>query len=642
MSAVFVLQLGAFFASIVLLTAAVNRRLVARWPWLDPAYLPAVGWGYAVYLAVYVLGRWTVAPVEPVRWLFAALAVGVPLLAAVHALRRRRRPTLPAGLPLDPGTLALVAGLVAGLTWVGPYLEFPTDPVEYLYRIQAWQKVRWMDYEGYSPYSLRFGPFLEHWLLRATGLDRGEREGLGLYAAAMQALLFWQFVRLGTLLGGRAVWGWAAGLLSLGYFGYSAISFSRYVVLSGPLLSYVVYLEGFLLILAAFVKEEWRYLALLPPLLVFCLWTHEQGVLFLAQALGGVALVLLLRRFRTLAPAFRRLLLAGATVAAVGALAVLLRRAPVVPKTGWPPYVAFFGPFPYHGVPMLHEMIGVVGWASVLAAVLALAQRRPERGRDVMAAMAVWPFLVLWNPVGIEVLARVTRPEVFHRLVYGCLYWVLPVPLLRDLAARGGRAGRAAAAGILVGLVGLSWITPSPISGRMRHVWTTIDPRLDGANLRPLIAWLRAHAERDCVDPDPDERYRPIRRYVLSDTYVNTYLLATGYFYAATNRWEANGYESPDTGLSVAPGDAVDYPAFLARVEEWAVCYVVLHLETGRPRSWLAARTRHWAPDHARTARYYSPRFVEWITTHPRDFELVFERGPTRVYRPRIFHHEYP
>jgi hypothetical protein len=645
--ALFPLQLVGFGLSLVLLSGAINRRLRHRFPWLEPAYLPAVAWGWCVYLALYLAARALAAPVEPVRASFTALALGVPLAAAGLAVARRRRPTAPpargpAECLRDRATLVLVAAFVAGMVVVGPYLEFPTDPVGYLYRVQAWEKVRWADYAW--EHAGRFAPFAEHWLLRPSGIDAGDRAGLAWLSALMQGVLLWQVIRLGTLLTGEAVWGWLAGLLSLGYLGYDALSFYRYVVLAGPLLSYIAFLEGLILVVGAFVRGDWRYGLLLPPILLLSWTSHEQGTLFLLDAVTGLAVLLLVFRYRSLAPAFRRILLGWTAAGLVAIVALLALRAPLDPVTEAPDfYTGILGsvlgrPVRYHAALMLHHMIGAVGWVTAAAGLAVLLFARPNRALDVAAALSVWPLLVLWNPLAYEALARVMSLQTFHRLVYGSPYWVLPAVLLGHWAGRLGarQAARAAAGAGLLLLVALSWWAGPPVYGRMRHVWLRVDPRLDGSNLGPLVRYVRAHAERECRDPHPDPRYRPIRRYVLSDGYVNSYLQATGYFYAASSRrGDDLGYESPALGVTVGLEPAMDYARFRAVLRDRAVCYVILYQQDAPLWSWLGATTGHWPPDFARTARLYAPRLVEWVTGHPDDFALVFHDGPIRVYRPR-------
>jgi hypothetical protein len=644
--ALFWLQLAGFLLSVFLLSRWVNRWLT-RWPALDPNVLPAVGWGWCAYLVIFWVGRAASAPVELGRGASTAVALGVPALALVLRLRRGTAPARGPGVfPADRGTLLLVGALVAAMLYVGPYLEYPADPVEYLYRVQSWEKARWMDYEGYGPHAHRFAAFAEHWLLRPSGISVGERGGLGVLAAAFEALLFWQFVRLGAVLTGHARWGWVAGVLSLAYFGFYAISFYRYTYLSGPLVSYVLYLEGLVLLVAAFRTEQWRYLLLVPPLAAAAWMNHEQGTLFLLVAASGFAVLLLVFRYRALSPPFRRVLLAATAAAAVIVLTAALLRPPVSPPGPLPTYFTespgtLFGwKLHHHGLLMLEHAVGLPGWLTLSAGILLLVRSQGSRGLDLAAALAVWPFVLLLAPPSYEILGRFMNLETLHRLLYGAAYWVLPAALVghavERLRARGrtGAAGALTVAFVLAAVAG-GFVARSPIHGRLDHVFYRPDPRLDGRNLEGLVRYVRGHAERDCVDPYPDPRYRPIRRYVLSDTYVNSYLQATGYFYAASNRRGADGLESPPIGLTVALRDGLEYPEFRAIVRQTAVCYVILYRAAGGPKSWLGAATGHWPADFAQTAREYSPRLVEWVTTRPDDFALVFAEGPVRVYRPR-------
>jgi hypothetical protein len=182
---------------------------------------------------------------------------------------------------------------------------------------------------------------------------------------------------------------------------------------------------------------------------------------------------------------------------------------------------------------MLDDMLGVVGWATMLLAAAVLVRRPLARELDITAALAVWPLLVLWNPLAIAALSRLLPGETFHRLLYGSVFWLLPVVTLKHLVDRmrdtgqadaGALFARVAVATTLV-LAALSFSSDPPLHGRLHHVWDRVDPRLDGGNLGPLVRFVRHHAARECVDPLPDPQVRPIRRYVLSDPYVGSYLV---------------------------------------------------------------------------------------------------------------------
>jgi hypothetical protein len=532
---------------------------------------------------------------------------------------------------------------------VGVYLEFPTDPIEYLYRVQAWEKVPFSDYHA-SQYSARFAPFVYHWLLRATEVGVGDRTSLSVLTGIIQAMLLWAVIRLGLVLTGSVGWGCLAALLALGYFGYDAISYFRYLPLSGAILSHIAFLEGLVLVVAALTREQWRYLALLPPLVLLAWWNHEQGVLFFANALLGSGLLLLIFRYRTLDPRFRRrLLLSTIGLAAITVIVALGRgpgswNSPPLPSYVTRLGVVFGQPLYAHAFAMLDQMMGLVGWVSMLLAVAVLVTRTSDRRLDVAAAVSLWPLLVVWNPAALFFLDRILPWESFHRLLYGSVYWLLPAVVLKHLSDRIGEAGaRSARAGLfgrvsvalVLILVAISFVPGPPVRGRMRHLWDRVDPRLDGSTLKRTIEFVRARAPQECPDPHPDPRFQPIRHYVLTDPYVSAYLAATGYFYVAIDRWGGPGWESPPLDFTVSHNGHIDYPTFRSILRHRGVCYVIVYRQQAPLWSWMGATTHHWAPDAARAEQYYSPRFLEWIRRHPDDFELVFRDGPIGVYRPR-------
>jgi hypothetical protein len=259
-------------------------------------------------------------------------------------------------------------------------------------------------------------------------------------------------------------------------------------------------------------------------------------------------------------------------------------------------------------------------------------------------------FVVL-NPLSIEVLRRVIPIDVFHRLIYGSLYWVFLIVFIQCsynrifntnlICDRVGISSPTKRNKIFSKLflyssisffALLSWIPGYPMYGKMRHLWLKVDPRLDGANLQPTIEYLRSHTPQACSDRFAEGNYLPIRSYILSDSYVNTYLLGTGYFYTVTNRSELSGYESEPLGITVSANENMDYATFVEIAKKY-ICYVVLYIQTQELYSWTGAVVGHWGINHAKTQRYYSPKVIDWITKNPEDFELVFTDDSIRVFK---------
>ena len=662
MNIFFVIQLFAFFISIILFNRWINNQLVKS-QLFDRRYLPCFAWGWSIYLIFYLVSRFLSVPKESFQsYLTGVVFVPLILLAAIWGLRQTAnwRWQLPDFSQRYWPFLAVGIFIIIAV-YVGPYLEFPSDPVEHLYRIQAWEKALWMDYSSYHPAVTRFAYFIQHWLLHSSDLSFGNRAGLVLLSPLLQGMLFWQFVRLTKLLTNSTVLGCLGGVISLGYFGYSGISFYRYTVLAGALLAYIVFLDGFILIFASFSKEEWRYLFLLPLLLFFCWENHPQETLLQLNAIAGIGMTLFVFRYRTIASGFRRIMGFFILVGVAIAVAICLQR-PVL-SSNLPEHQSHFlvmlwnllgWRIQYHGLGMLHQMIGMVGWLSIASALLVLCCKRPSRTLDIMAGACVWPLFFLLNPLLVSFLLRFVDVEVFHRLLYGSLFWLFPILLVQTLyqhfvksvspafVTASGTNGFLAFKLMLnrlilylpiIFLILLSLIPKAPIYGKMRHVFLRVeDPRLDGRNLQSTIQYLRDRASRECTDPYPTERTKP-RSYILSDSYANSYLQSAGYFYVATNRRESGGYESPSSGLTVSADRDMDYATFLQKIEEHKICFVILYVQTQELYSWLGDVVRHWSADHSRTERYYSEGFLEWIAQNPQTFKLVFEDNSVQVFK---------
>jgi len=641
----FLLQFVAYLVSLLVLGRWVNF-LLEKHLGFEAGYLPAWSWGWSVYFALYLAGRWMGLPVAWLLGCYTGLALGVASWGLVAAARRLRRgESLALGRAGDRGTLLLVGLVVLGAMAAGPYLEFPSDAVEYFYRIQAWEKARWMSYSGLGYYN-NFSSFTNYWLLRPAAVTWGDRASVAALSAVWQGLLFWQFVRLGCWLTGCRAWGWLAGLLSLGYFGYDAISFYRYTTFASAMLGQIVYLEALLVIFAVFLTERWRYALLLLPLLLLGANSHLQAALFQFNALAGCAVLSLICRYGTLSQRFRRslLLLVGGGLGV--SLALLLRPWHAENVGAGYRHLHLFNLAPDWGEVLLlsrygplSKVLGLVGWLGLVVAIAVLLYRRPERKLDLTAMVAVWPVLAVLNPLLVQGLMRVMAVELLHRLLYGSVVWVLLVGVLQAGARSrlGWKLGRGLVfAGMGVVAAVLSWLPGNPIYGKMAHVWHRVDPQLDGSDLQPVLRYLRANAPQVCTDPVASlaPHLKPIRSYVLSDPYVNTYLLNTGYFHAATNRGDRWAPESPNLGLSVGLEQQPDltYAEFQATLREFGVCYVVLYRPQKRVTSWLGRTSGHWFPEYAQTQRFYAPKLLRWVR-YSGDFEMVFEAGGAEVFR---------
>ncbi|MBD1806541.1 hypothetical protein H6F98_13905 [Microcoleus sp. FACHB-SPT15] len=593
------------------------------------------------------------APVESVRLFYTGIALLVPTLAGVwylsnpHASVWQRQRI---DLPLDPWTLLLVGVFIGAMIYVGPYLEFPSDPVDHLAFIQSWEKARWMNYiYSDSYYSSRFVYFFEHWLLQPSGLSFGNRTGLLFLSPVLQGILFWQFIRITKILTNNTILSQLGGLMSLGFFGYNAISFYRYTVLAGTLLAYIIFLEGLILIISTFSKEEWRYLFLLPPLLAFCWQNHPQETLLQLNGMVGICITLLLFRYKGITPRFRNIM-ALVTIMVITVSVFILFKREVLSENIASPLISYYKLFGLNinllQFQHLNLMLGGLGWFAILSAALILLFNSPNRNLDIMAGLCIWSIVILYNPLSIEVLLRFIPTDVFSRLIYGSIYWIFIVIFIQDLHNKIRKIDNVlmVKANILLKnkilpyiviliLFSLSGIPGYPVYGKVRHLGLKVDPRLDGSNLQPTIEYLRLHTPKSCVDPYPNPAYLPIMSYVLSDSYVNTYLVGTGYFYIVTNRRDIKLDNVPSVDSTVSDNDTIDYSSFRNSIKSKKICYVILYVQTEELHSWVGAVLGHWRIDHARTQRYYSANFIEWVTKNPQDFELVFTDNLIRVFK---------
>ncbi len=659
MSVFFFLQLSGFFSSLIILTHWINSILF-HFRCLRSSFLPCFAWGWFLYFLIYMVGRWFAFSVETVQMLFTSLAFGVPLISLlwyyVHPGAQTKTLRAWINLPLDKGTLVLVALFVGAMIYIGPYLEYPSDPLFHLFSTQIWESTRAIDTA--SGRQARFAYILNHWLLQSSGLSLGKREGVALLGAVLQGILLWEFIRFTRLFTPNIWIGWLGGIASLGFFGTSAFSFFRYYVLAPTFPAYIVFLEAVIWMLFCFFRQRLFHLVLLLPLIAFCWQNHNQEVLLLVNIGAGTGLFLLIYSYRTtqlptLSSKFKKLLTGMICVGVVGTVLVALL---VESNPGFqsyqdahkekflmPSYHLLGWQMWFYRFSRIDQALGLAGWLAMIGAAWIVFFAPCSRKLYILAGICLWPLIVLWNPLFIEILLKQVPSDTLYRLFYGSFYWILLVLLLEYLNNRyfnsisffhshlWQRYFRNLSllffpAAIL--LIGLSFYAHTPIRGRMPHLFTKVDtPQLNGQNLTQTIAYLRDNVPSHCTD-SKQQLHFPIRTHIFSDPYVNTYLGTTGYFYTISNRWGPFDVYNKMTGSK-----NFNPLPFLQFLKTQEICYVILYPQNNAPDSHWADVSGHWLVDYANTHKYYSSPFLKWVQNSPEYLEPVFQDGIIRIYK---------
>ncbi|MEM9815882.1 MAG: hypothetical protein AAF827_05675 [Cyanobacteria bacterium P01_D01_bin.6] len=652
-----------FLASLIISRVFVNT-LLKRFLRFEEDILPQLSWGFLAYFLIFILARCLAIPVNLVTSTYEILAIASLIFLIFYWSRKffiSEREWLISriyrlGKIACPYLIFFV--IAAGL---GTYLEFPSDPTHHLQGIQGWEQALYMDFGLGSKEYDRFIYFFQHWLLRYSNLNIGVRIGLNLLGAMLQTMLFWQSVRITKLLTNNVFLVWLGGLMSLGYFGYDAFSFYRYTTIGGATIAHICCLEGFILIISVFLKEEIKYFFLLPPILLFCYGNHEQETLLQLNAIVGISCLMLVFRRNNFTQKMLKIMMLIVVLASVLTAYILLAKEPLdinltnIMNGDFNLTILFEvndRPIIIHDFGMLNIMTGFLGWCSALLAIMLLISKTSCRKLDIMAAITVWPWIVLLNPIGIELLERYMHSGVFHRLIYGSLYWLFPIVALPHLwslfiktrslnyvfqskISLVSASSRNLVSYFLISLlVVLSFIPNLPIQGKMAHFFLKPEPYLDGRNLQAPIQYLRQNTPNKCLDARLDSAALPIRSWVLSDPYTNTYLAGTGYFHTGSNRFGSPGFESDEIPLSTTvTQQEMSYSDFLARVRKYNICYVFIHLTQQEVKSKTAQWVEHWPVDYADTKNYYSSDFINWVSNNPQDFELEYENKESKLFK---------
>lgn len=659
MTLLFIPQLLGFLISLLVLSSWLNTILTRRFHFSNK-FLPQFAWGWCVYFLIYILGCQISAPVEAIRFLFTGMALGVPIIAGIWKILGRpeilQAPAFSRTILKDKGAFILAVLFGGGMGYIGPYLEFPSDPLFHLESIQAWETLRWMD--GSRGRATHFAYFLHHWLLQPTQISLGDRSGLAVLCAVLQGMLLWNFIRFTRFFTNNTWVGCFGGVASIGLFGFNIFSFYRYYVLADTFIAYLVLLEAFGLMCCYFFKERSRYLFLMLPLMVFCWQNHRQEVLLLLNGGIGVGVLLLLFRYKCLSRSFRIqwTVLIGLSLSGMVVVLVFFPSPPHLFQELYLQQVMegiFKRPFYVISFSRLNDALGLGGWLAVISSLGILLGSQAKK-LAILAAMCLWPLLVLWNPLAVAVLHKAIPSDVLYRLVYGSMYWIFLVifvehlygyryllfgqmswPLLAhsNLPYHFRQLGLIVVLSLL--LLGTSLISQSPIRGKIPHLLTKADAHLNGKDLEPMIRYLRQTSPSHCIDPYLEETHFPLRSFILSNSYINSYLLMTGYFYTISNRW---GMQEPfklleELKMLIRAGKETDLKTFPEVLKKQHICYVVLSTNDSVSNSPLGRLSGHWPPDYVKSQHRHSKKLHQWIKEYSQHFQLVFQDTAVQVYQ---------
>lgn len=654
MTIFFLCRLTGFFLSVLFVNHWINC-LFSQTRFYDSRALPKFAWGWLLYFFIYFIGFITASSVDLIRIIFTGLSFSIPLMGAILFISNLNIIKLKKYqfAYSTRNELLLTFLLIMGLLYIGPYLEFPSDPVEHLIRIQSWESVNVIN-QNTSFNQDRFIYFLNHWLLQGTGVDLGNRSSIHLLSALLAGMLFWQFTQLTKFFLTSPKYAWLGGILSLGLFGTNLFSFYRYYVLAPSFVAYLVFLEMVILISFFFFKEQFRYIALLPPLLIFCWQNHPQEVLLICNAWVGICFIYQFIFSKKLLPHFKWFLHGMTGIIVIVSVFIFTHDSPLFSFDlrpvegitsqgptlwGWQMEILRFS--------RLNDVLGILGWFMMIVSLGILIFQRKNKKLVILAIMCLWPLLVLWNPYAIDILKKAINAKVFHRLAYGSIYWVLLISLIPLLYRQRWAlfphflVRHTPPANYIIGSLALlvsmiAFLPQFPTYGKMPHLWIRTNSSLDGKNLSEAIQFLRKEAMTECVDPYPLSN-RPIRTYVYGDRYVNAYLKSTGYFHVITDRWETplsiftqtnpqlidNKFQNLDQGF-----DKVSFSNF---IKQQQVCYVVLFPQENSPLSWVGATSGHWPANYVHTKPSYTPQFLSWMTN--KHFKRVFHKRNIQIFK---------
>jgi len=546
-------------------------------------------------------------------------------------------------------TLAYLACALAYALVAGPYLEIPADALWHIGQIKQ-QVLLLQDGNAFiQPLDGGgFGKFNDYWYLlvayiaRTSGIDI---TGLPPALAAVNSVLLlaavYYFARVVFERADRtavrvAVTAALAGLFFLLHFGVNVFSYLRYYSFAPALLNYIVLLATIALVMRTLQRErlDVATAVLVPAYLALMSAIHLQEALFafiivtlmlahyavrtVSWRAGGLRQ--LLRSHSHTGPMFRLGVLATLSVIAITYLAVhgyaflrldrsaALLNHRLVPTSDLLPFLRNL--YVLDPTYQFYEVITV--WGVLIIALFFLYRREFVSSHYIMASMLT-PLTTVFNPAFTDLLLRFTTAEFMWRFCFMLpLHYVaaaVTVTMITTLFGHRPIGPRIAAiAGLLLIIVLLF-----PLHGRYVDA-----PYSRLLSLGPVpernspAFWSDLFA---ALDREP-------RSLLLTDQ-------VTGYVATAmTAAQQAPGYKFFNRPVVSLTGEHYETDDF-SGVKGWLL---VVNLRDGAP-SRTGAISRHWSENILSVSQRYSPKFLQYVESHPALFEKRWSGDRIAVYR---------
>lgn len=604
-----------------------------------------------------------------VRWQWCVLLEWVILAVWATACLRRCldsvRGFLKSRLCLARLMIPLVlAGIVYGyVAYAGPYLEIPSDAWTHVYRFQ-WHKLSIIN-NGVFPSGLSWdGLFLHHtfsywhfnpwyfihaWLCHVSGLP------------IMDSLLVFTFVNVAVFLLGfyyfglfifaglrvsalsKMIMAALASLFAAATMGNMVFAFIRYYAFAPAILNYVLFLTAMAVILAWLRSGRWfgHALWIAPVLLVVAGLIHPQEslfVFFMTLALGIMETVRALWRRNFGVKEYKSIILTAALLIVFFAgFAAIRYFKPVswisaymiLPGVAIPPEPVNFifnkllispphNPWLRLVAYQLFVFYQVVGlWGLFVYLLFFLMLRRFIKLPYLMAGMVIVPFLTAFNPLTVDMMARMGQDPTLYRFLY-----MIPLPFVGGylfVCFLGKAREFLRPRRFWLGFVGCLLV----IAGLLGLVFP-IDAAGIYAPYSKVYTLRRMPAGNDCrLWNDLGKFMEKHENKIILTDYLTRFMAP----YFPKNNCICSTWLNSRNPEKYQP-DPYTWESLRGRG------MIIINRRDGG-LSVTGRIAKHWPEDVLQVSRYYSPEAQAWLESHPEIFRKIWEQNRIAVYAVR-------
>ncbi|MBF0299330.1 MAG: hypothetical protein HQK51_11455 [Oligoflexia bacterium] len=524
---------------------------------------------------------------------------------------------------------------------IGPYHEYPSDPIQHLKFISMY----------FYTINLQDIP-VSHFSYFFSSMAIGKIDfitnyfNLNLYSAVTQTILLSLFYRLTFVLTKNKSLSAVCALLSLVFFGTNIFNFYRYYTFSKTFFTYYAYIEAMILLIESVrIKRISPLVWLLPPLF-YCATNHVQEAIFIYVQIIFVPIILSLslnkNSFKNSPFQYKLLLFSISNIAISSLIIFFLPNLILKPDFIDPQFLLFsnkiskFIHLPFVTINFFphspfFKTLGIWGiFAIIYSCFFLLINKKIDINYSIIASITVAPVIIITCPLTVFFLGKMMSAYLLYRLLYASMYWIT-FPLLIYITLKHLLSDHLFFLKnkykyffhlfIFISF-SLSLFYKAPFWGRFYMLTYIPNANISGHSLINLISYLKSSSNLK-------------NQIVLSDAYTEVFLSIHGLRSYTGQRYhnhrfmnEVHYYYNKNLGRYSTPEEF-----FNAIIIAHKIYAIIINKQT--TESINGEISRHWKKTETNSLVKYSTEFLTYILNKEFFYEIRIDKDIS-IFMPII------